>query len=222
MFRVSCVQLVRAKMQGNHKFWIDLAKNKQKKYPMWTHDFNVWKTTYRILIVTSLRKTWETDQITALCRWYCVGGRPLTIDHMQHGRILLEEAKKATIGCKTPTNPEGLLLPDGSGEKNFDIPCVWVKGEYVGTLQDIRLYEERKQLKDLFQFGFVWKDSPRKLDDSLAGNEGSGAAQLGDTRLPPMLEDRHFFHGRHRGTALLNKGAPVVKLPAFSPRHKEL
>jgi hypothetical protein len=168
-----------------------------------------------LLVLTLTDRAVQNKRIAELCRWYCVNHHTFLLDHKPNAKSIINDAilfsrkqreKSAAAGQEGLLPQQSLWTPD--------LPMIFVKHQYVGGLEELEEYEKAKKLKDLFQFGFLWQDSPA----SGRAEEGN----LGHISLPAIHDDAALYRGIWRGHKKISATTPVAELPKFSSQHKLL
>lgn len=137
---------------------------------------------------------------------FTVGSQAIATGHMRH--YLSWYATRLKV-VELDHHIYALALRDQLVAKSgtATLPLLFVNQRLVGTIADVRSYEERRLLKDIVQFGFQWK----------TGADVDGAPQPLNT-LPSAYRDTELFRARYRGAPVAR---PVVQLPQLHPNHNE-
>lgn len=143
----------------------------------------------------------ETQGIEHLMRWYCARHKRVLLDHHPHAAALMREltaaAEAAPMAPALPVDGYALVQPP---TPSLVVPVLFVNKRRIGGLREMRVLEKQRRLKDLLQFGFLWKDD---------GPTSVGA-------MPPQFHDEDMFRGIYRGAPV---AAPALQLPTFGPRN---
>lgn len=138
---------------------------------------------YWAVVFTLGSQAIETGHMRHYLAWYATRLKVVELDHHFHAMTLRDQL---VAKAGTPA-----------------LPLLFVNQKLVGTIADVRSYEERRLLKDIVQFGFQWK----------TGSAVDGAPQQLHT-LPAPYGDTELFRGRYRGAPVAR---PVVQLPQLHP-----
>jgi glutaredoxin len=155
--------------------------------PFVSNNLEEYLKRYWAIVFTVGSQAIDTGHMRHYLSWYATRLKVVELDHHIHA-LTLRDQLIAKAG--TPT-----------------LPLLFVNAKLVGTIADVRSYEERRLLKDIVQFGFQWK----------TGASVDGAPQPLNT-LPSPYRDTEIFRGRYRGAPVAR---PVVQLPQLHPFHNE-
>lgn len=155
--------------------------------PFLSNSLDAYLKQYWAVVFTVGSQAIDTGHMRYYLAWYATRLKVVELDHHIHALSLREQ----------------LVAKSGTAA----LPLLFVNQKLVGTIADVRGYEERKLLKDIVQFGFQWKTG--------AGVEG--APQPLST-LPSAYRDTELFRARYRGAPIAR---PVVQLPQLHPHHKD-
>ncbi|KAG5501847.1 hypothetical protein JKF63_04117 [Porcisia hertigi] len=142
---------------------------------------------YWAIVFTVSSKAIETGHMRHYVSWYATRLKVVELDHHLHAMSLREQ----------------LITKAGTPA----LPLLFVNQKVVGTIADVRSYEERRLLKDIVQFGFQWKTGAAV---------GCAPQQL--HTLPSPYNDTELFRGRYRGSPVAR---PVVQLPQLHPHRPQ-
>lgn len=137
---------------------------------------------YWAVVFTVASRPDETTQMRLYLSWYCTRGKVVELNHHIHAEAIRR--------C--------LLETTGTAE----LPVLFVNKRFVGDIAAVRELERKRLLKDLFQFGFMWKTT--------------ADCSNGLPPLPSAHNDADFFRARYRGTPIAK---PVVQLPCSHPSY---
>ncbi|KAK7201212.1 hypothetical protein NESM_000182800 [Novymonas esmeraldas] len=141
---------------------------------------------YWAIVFTVGARAIDTGHMRHYLSWYATRLKVVELDHHVHALSLQAQI---VARANTPV-----------------LPLLFVNKKLVGTIADVRSYEERRLLKDIVQFGFEWK----------TGAALDGAPQQLNT-LPSPYGDTELFRGRYRGAPVAR---PVVQLPQLHPHRR--
>ncbi|CBZ27911.1 conserved hypothetical protein [Leishmania mexicana MHOM/GT/2001/U1103] len=142
---------------------------------------------YWAIVFTVGSQVIDTGHMRHYLSWYATRLKVVELDHHIHAISLREQ----------------LITKAGTPA----LPLLFVNQKLVGTIADVRSYEERRLLKDIVQFGFQWK----------TGAALDCAPQPLNT-LPSPYGDTELFRGRYRGAPVAR---PVVQLPQLHPHRRQ-
>lgn len=171
----------------------------QKFRPFVSSQLDDYLKRYWAVVFTVGSRALENTQMRQYLSWYCTRGKVVELDH----HIFAHQLRRSIIAI--------------SGTS--DLPVLFVKEKYVGTLREVQELERRRLLKDVLQFGFVWQTGGIAPGTEMAeGAEGDGQS-FRTTRhaLPSAFNDTELFRARYRGPPVAR---PVVELPTFHPFKK--
>ncbi|CAD2215834.1 hypothetical protein AGDE_01805 [Angomonas deanei] len=156
--------------------------------PFLSSNLDEYLQRYWAIVFTLGSKPIETGHMRHYLSWYATRLKVVELDHHIHARTLQQQ------------------IVARSGKAG--LPILFVNKRVVGTVEDVKQYEEKKLLKDIVQFGFEWKTG--------FGSDGKPQPL---NQLPSARNDAELFRGRYRGTPVAK---PVVQLPSLHPFRKEL
>ncbi|KPA86833.1 hypothetical protein ABB37_00887 [Leptomonas pyrrhocoris] len=142
---------------------------------------------YWAVVFTVGAQAIDTGHMRHYLAWYATRLKVVELDHHLYARTLRDQ----------------LIAKSGTAA----LPLLFVNQKVVGTIADVRSYEERRLLKDIVQFGFQWRTGA-----------GVGGAPQPLNTLPSAYRDTELFRGRYRGAPIAR---PVVQLPQLHPYHNE-
>ncbi|KAG5476118.1 hypothetical protein LSCM4_05074 [Leishmania orientalis] len=155
--------------------------------PFLSSDLDAYLARYWAVVFTVGSRALETGYMRHYLSWYATRLKVVELDHHMHAISLRDQ----------------LITKAGTPA----LPILFVNQKLVGTIDDVRSYEERRLLKDIIQFGFQWKTG--------AALDG-GPQQL--NTLPSPYGDTELFRGRYRGAPVAR---PVVQLPQLHPHRRQ-
>ena len=122
--------------------------------PFISSELSEYLTKYPVLIVSKGSNAYQNNEMCRICSWYAVKHKMVILDHHPHRNQLITQLYQEMLGTSAPRYKLATLVNAISDK----LPVIFVKQKYIGSLKDLLKLQKEKKLKDLLQFGFLWKD----------------------------------------------------------------